>query len=417
MIKAKYVSSTALSVLMGISMIAGLGSVTPGGTMASPLADKGGLNRATDGSAAGESGGKDGNGASSDASHKAGGQAFTLMSLKHETVGPLTRIVVESSAPPLYTVSRPNDRLIVIELPGGDGSKLAREYAIGTSTVDSIRVKGVGSPTASVASSAGSVQTRIEIGVKTGIKDRSSLTGNTLVLELSPEQAASAAGHLSSESAGPDSRHDNDGVSPSANRRVSDAVDVGVPNQGTAKAGVYVYPVSVRSSSKSDARPAEQAILKPATVIRRLRTEPGEAGLRIVLDADGQPEFKDFTLTDPARIVVDVIGVRSELENKAMAVDQGGIQRIRVGQPSSGVVRIVLDSKQKVAYRVVRNGDSLIIDIGNEAFKPAAVQEPADSSVKIDQSVKQDKAAQLQTSSAMLAVEPKRSSDAEKSAE
>ena len=48
-------------------------------------------------------------------------QAFDLVSLKHETVGSLTRIVIETSAPPLYTVFRPTDRLIVVDLPGAAG--------------------------------------------------------------------------------------------------------------------------------------------------------------------------------------------------------------------------------------------------------------------------------------------------------
>ena len=52
-------------------------------------------------------------------------QAYTLVSLKHETVGALTRISIESSAPPLYTVYRPSDRLIIVDLPGGEASALA----------------------------------------------------------------------------------------------------------------------------------------------------------------------------------------------------------------------------------------------------------------------------------------------------
>src|SRR6185295_7763216 len=73
------------------------------------------------------------------------GQAFTLVSLKHESTGALTRIMIESSAPPLYTVFRPTDRLIVIDLPGGEGSQLAPQYAINTALVDSIAVRQINS--------------------------------------------------------------------------------------------------------------------------------------------------------------------------------------------------------------------------------------------------------------------------------
>src|ERR1044071_8462076 len=77
------------------------------------------------------------------------GQAFTLVSLKHETTGALTRIMIESSAPPLYTVYRPSERMVVVDLPGGDCSQLAPQYAVKNALVDSIAVhqtKGVAGP-------------------------------------------------------------------------------------------------------------------------------------------------------------------------------------------------------------------------------------------------------------------------------
>jgi len=288
------------------------------------------------------------------------GQAFTLVSLKHETVGPLTRIIVESSAPPLYSVSRPSDRLIVVELPGGDGSKLAREYSLDTASVDSIRVRGNGASTGSkVHIPSGRAQTSIEIAVKSGIRDNSALSGNTLVLELSP-----AANGADSTASG---------------RPTGTGAD---SKPGPETAGVYVYPVSLKSSSmakgSSKAEPSapEQATLKPATVLRSVRTEPGDGTIRILLDSDGKAEFKDFTLTDPSRIVVDVIGVRWDFGNKTMTVESGGIDRIRVGQPNSRTVRVVVDAKQKVPYRVVREGASLVIEISSQGTRAGAIVTP-----------------------------------------
>src|SRR6476619_3986201 len=74
-------------------------------------------------------------------SARAEAEAFALVSLKHETVGSLTRILIESSAPPLYTVFRPTDRLIVVDLPGGEASRLAPTYAVKSAVVDSIAVR------------------------------------------------------------------------------------------------------------------------------------------------------------------------------------------------------------------------------------------------------------------------------------
>src|ERR1044071_7732638 len=69
------------------------------------------------------------------------GQAFTLVSLKHETAGAQTRILIESSAPPLYTVFRPSERLIVVDLPGGDATGLMSAYQVKNALVDSISVR------------------------------------------------------------------------------------------------------------------------------------------------------------------------------------------------------------------------------------------------------------------------------------
>jgi type IV pilus secretin PilQ/predicted competence protein len=336
--------------------------------------------------------GSDAKGASSsDANRNAAGQAFTLVSLKHETVGSLTRIMVESSAPPLYTVSRPSDRLIVIELPGGDGSKLAREYSLDTTTVDSIRVRGGGRVALGADRNAsGQALTSIEIAVKSGIKDRSTLSGNILVLELSPERPAGLDNERPAASAkGLQPEHSQGSADRSALHR-SEAADArlaaGLADDGAAagakqrpeNAGVYVYPVSVKASTPNP-RLNDQTTLKPATALRAVRTEPGGAGIRILLDADGQVEFKDFTLTNPERIVIDVIGVKSDFGNKTMEIDSAGIERLRVGQPSARVVRIVLDSKQKVAYRVVREGASLVIEVGNDGSRTVIPQAAADS--------------------------------------
>src|SRR5215216_34863 len=116
------------------------------------------------------------------------GQAFTLVSLKHETVGASTRILIESTAPPLYTVFRPSDRLIVVDLPGGESSQLAAQYAVKNALVDSIVVRQSSATGTSVRA-----VTRIEVSVQDEVRDRTMIKGNTLVLELSPDAQAGKA--------------------------------------------------------------------------------------------------------------------------------------------------------------------------------------------------------------------------------
>ena len=267
---------------------------------------------------------------------KARAEAFALVSLRHETEGSLTRILIESNAPPLYTVFRPSDRLIVIDLPGGEASKLAPAYNVKTALVDSIMVRQ-----SRVAGTApGRAVTRIEVSVRADARDRSIVSGNTLVLEVTPDARA---------------------------KEVKHAAD-------TREPGVTVYTAPVpRNATHASVQPATEKAkprpsdLKPATLIRGVRSESAGGAVRIVVDADGAAQYKDFVLPNPWRIVVDITGVRSTFGNKTTVVGAGLVERFRVGQPSPNVVRLVLDTKSKASYRVVRDGESLVITIGDDS--------------------------------------------------
>src|SRR5262249_30603028 len=150
--------------------------------------------------------------------------------------------------------------------------------------------------------------------------DRTSVIGNVLTLEFTPDPQASA------------------------NRPAS--------QNTTDSTGVYVYPTPVSgakqpAANKTEAQPAPSqpadtttprpAALRAATVIRDVRSEASAGGLRVVIDADGTLQFKDFILSDPWRIVVDITGVRSQIGNRITTVSAGSVDRLRVGQPTPNV--------------------------------------------------------------------------------
>src|SRR5262249_32316867 len=134
---------------------------------------------------------------------------------------------------------------------------------------------------------------------------------------------------------------------------------------------VYPAPVSSKNADTTGAEPVAEKVkpqpsaLKPATVVRSVRSEASGPGVRVVIDTDGVAQYKDFVLSDPSRIVVDITGVHSALGYMTAEVSAALVDRLRVGQPSPDVVRVVLDTNSKVPYRVVREGSSLIIAVGN----------------------------------------------------
>src|SRR5262245_25771306 len=237
-------------------------------------------------------------------SARAKAQAFALVSLKHETEGALTRILIESSAPPLYTVFRPTDRLVVVDLPGGEVSHLAPEYNVRSALVDSIMVRqsrvGGGATARSVA--------RVEVNIHPDARDRSTVNGNTLVLEISPtgKVAPAVSKNDKNASSAPEAKEAKPASHSPANGRVA-----------TPGVEVYSVPVGSKSTEPAVEKVKPQPIdLKPATVIRAVRSEVFDAAFRLVVDADGAAQYKDFVLQNPWRIVVDVNGVRSVVGNK-----------------------------------------------------------------------------------------------------
>jgi AMIN domain-containing protein/OmpA family protein len=112
-------------------------------------------------------------------------------------------------------------------------------------------------------------------------------------------------------------------------------------------------------------RPKIEQKLAPATLVRSVRSMVVGGVLRIYVDTDGAAQFKAFSLADPSRIVLDVEGVTHAFGSKTIQVGVMMVDRVRVGQPSAGTVRIVLDIRGKVSYHVTREGSSLVITIGD----------------------------------------------------
>ena len=53
----------------------------------------------------------------------------------------------------------------------------------------------------------------------------------------------------------------------------------------------------------------------------------------------------------------------------------GPVERVRVGEPQTGMVRIVLDMKTAAGYRISRNGSVITITIGERAIAAMAASD------------------------------------------
>lgn len=99
----------------------------------------------------------------------------------------------------------------------------------------------------------------------------------------------------------------------------------------------------------------------PSSRVTGLRLEPNGGQTELTIQVDGfDVEWDDFTLTDPSRIVVDVVGARNALpSSRYERINRGGILGVRVSQFSPDVVRLVVDVDRSSRYSVARAEDGI----------------------------------------------------------
>ena len=93
----------------------------------------------------------------------------------------------------------------------------------------------------------------------------------------------------------------------------------------------------------------------------------------------GTVDWADFTLDNPARLVVDLRNARSALSRSRFdGIRSAGVLGVRSSQYEPGVVRVVVDLDRSRAYSIDRNGSGIRISIenaGGAAPEPAPAQD------------------------------------------
>lgn len=98
------------------------------------------------------------------------------------TSGASTFITISGTAPMAYTVSRPDVRTILVDLPGVDATRLAQSYTMGTPLVSGVMVERENRPNMKPLA-------RFRIALRAPARDRSQMDNNNLVFVLSPGNA------------------------------------------------------------------------------------------------------------------------------------------------------------------------------------------------------------------------------------
>lgn len=100
-------------------------------------------------------------------------------------------------------------------------------------------------------------------------------------------------------------------------------------------------------------------------------TNDGRVEVRIA--GDGELKYKAFQLQSPARLVIDLEGVKATVARNNVTVDDAIVKRVRVAQFQPNVARVVVDLAEKAQYEIQPAGDALRVTFPGTSYAASTV--------------------------------------------
>jgi type IV pilus assembly protein PilQ len=302
----------------------------------------------------------------SSASDSPAGMSLTAVDVE---TSPSPRLVLRTTASPVYTSYSPMPDLFVIDLTGA--SKAA------SLAIPSTLPASVGSISVDDVTEMGSHLTRVSVHLTQPASIEATADGNSVIIPL-PQTVPAVA------DAAPASKPDEPMPLVSAA-----TVPQTVPQHAEAvpaEVKVQPQPEPVKSEPVAENPALEPSIVtealplaNKARTLRKIETSGAGTAMEVRLATDGDVAYNDFKLEKPSRVVIDLNGVSDKLAKNIINVSDPVVKRIRVSQFKSApeaVTRVVLDVDEKTSYRVTKAGDAIHITFGNAPVM-AATPAPA----------------------------------------
>jgi len=276
-----------------------------------------------------------------------------------ESSGATTRITLLGPEQPVFTAfQQAEPERLTVELAGVDGQLAGGTIPVYDGTVEDITVTsalgGDGGPSAQVELVlAGAVDYDVRPG------------GGGLVIEVTRLSDMDAI----------------DGEELADTRDPWAVTPEGDPGQDAAGSMVAEEPEEPALAALM----LEPESAKQATVLERVEAERVGDGAIIRLVSDGMLQSAStFTLEGPARLVVDLPGVKSQVERERIEVGAPQASRIRVGSHSDKV-RVVIDGGDATnpfdGRQVLPVSTGLVIGLGNDQAVETAMQAASERQV------------------------------------
>jgi type IV pilus assembly protein PilQ len=271
---------------------------------------------------------------------------MTLSAIEIET-RPSPRLILRTTASPVYNSYSPMPDLFVIDLTGASKAS--------TLVIPTALPPSVGSVTVDDVTEMGSRLTRVSVHLSKAAAIDATADGNSVIINL-PSPAVPIA---TVEKTAPPVPAEPP-APPAAETVKSEPIQESV--KPAVEAPVVTEPLP----------PANKA-----RTLKKIETSGAGSALEVRLATDGDVTYNAFKLEKPSRIVIDLNGVNDQVARNVINVSGSAVKRIRVSQFKSvpeAVTRVVLDLDTTTPYHVTKTGDALRITFGGS---PAIATSPA----------------------------------------
>jgi len=178
------------------------------------------------------------------------------------------------------------------------------------------------------------------------------------------------------------------------------AAVAGSPDAQNGAPEAAAAPAAAEAAAPAAPEAPAAAASAPAKKLLAVKPDSSASGTTIHLQADGSLSgFKSFTLSNPARLVIDLPGVQSGLAQSTVSVGSAQVSRVRVAG-HDGKLRVVIDGGQNAAAiakgQVQPAADGLVVAFGDVAGMPAQPAADASAAQPVAKSAKRKGGAEVQ---------------------
>lgn len=128
----------------------------------------------------------------------------------------------------------------------------------------------------------------------------------------------------------------------------------------------------------------EEIALPRARSVKSIGASRRDGEVEVRISGDGELQYKAFRLDNPARLVIDLDGVKNAVTKSTVPVDDDVVKRVRVAQFQPTVARVVVDLTRKTEWEIHPAGDEIRVTFPGAttvARKTIEVPPPAPASV------------------------------------